>query len=113
MNSIEDLKANLPEDAFHFVDFPEVIFFDEFGDHVEKLPGAEVKEFEVDGTIEIWLEFTFRDQHFYVNNRFGDYWFYVADPKCPEPVLLEVADHFRKLLEKREEATENTENWER
>jgi len=112
---IEELKAKLPEDALHFVDFPEVIFFDEFGDHVEALEGAEINEFEMDGTFEIWLEFTFRENHFYVNNRLGDYWFFVRDPKCPEEILLEIAEHFRKLLEKPDsdiEDMEITEGWE-
>ena len=105
---IEELKRNLPEDALHFVDFPEVIFFDEFSDHVEALEGAQVTEFEMDGTIEMWLEFRFRDNMFFVNNRFGDYWFFVEDPKCPEEILLEIAGHFRKLLEKEETGTEDT-----
>ncbi len=100
MNSIEKLKAELPRDAFHFVDFPEVIFFDEFSDHVEKLTGAELIEFEADGTIELWLEFRYSGNKFFVNNRFGDYWFFVEDPECPEEILLEVANHFRRLLEK-------------
>lgn len=95
----EDLRENLPKDAWHFVDFPEVIFFDDFADHLEELFGVEITRFEADGTIEMWLEFDFRGHHFFVNNRFGDYQFFVADKKCPEPVLLEIANHFRQLLE--------------
>ena len=107
---MDDLKSNLPDDALHFVDFPEVIFFDEFYDHVEILDGAVIEEFEVDGTIEMWLEFTFRGHRFFVNNRFGDYWFYAKDPKCPEDILLEIAGHFRKILEKDQLAAEGTKN---
>ncbi|NNE98238.1 MAG: hypothetical protein HKN25_04375 [Pyrinomonadaceae bacterium] len=99
---IKELKAKLPDDARHFVDFPEVIFFDEFSNHMETLDGVEITEFEMDGTIEMWLEFGFRKHRFFVNNRFGDYWFFVEDPKCPEEILLEIAEHFRKLLEKDE-----------
>ena len=106
---IEELRAKLPEDALHFVDFPEVIFFDEFSDQLETLEGSEITEFEMDGTFEMWLEFTFRENKFYVNNRLGDYWFFVRDPKCPEEILLEIAGHFRKLLEKEDIATEDTE----
>ncbi|MCB1023261.1 MAG: hypothetical protein KDB79_02655 [Acidobacteria bacterium] len=112
---IDELREKLPENTRHFVDFPEVIFFDQFHDHVENLDGTEITEFEMDGVFEMWLEFTFRGNKFYVNNRLGDYWFFVEDPKCPEPILLEIADHFRKLLEKDESATEiteNTEGWE-
>ena len=95
----EELKENL-SDARHFVDFPEVIFFDEFADHIEALFGAEITRFEADGILEMWLEFTFRGHRFFVTNRFGDYQFFVEDKSCPEIVLLEIADHFRRLLEK-------------
>ncbi len=96
---IDELKENLPEAALHFADFPEVIFFDEVLDHVEKLEGTDIKQFEMDGVVEMWLEFTYRKNNFYINNRFGDFWFFVANPECPEEILLEVANHFRKLLE--------------
>lgn len=97
---INSLKHKRPSDARHFVDFPEVIFFDEFKDHLELLEDLEITEFEIDGVVEMWLEFLFRGQHFYVNNQFGDYQFFVKEPKCPEEILLEIADHFRRLLEK-------------
>ena len=84
----------------HFVDMPEVVFFDEFADHVEELEGAEITEFLTDGTIEMWLEFEFRGQKFSVGNQFGDYWFFVDDANCPEEILFEIIEHFRKLLEK-------------
>lgn len=102
MMLIEDLKDRYTKNARHFVDFPEVIFYDAFANHVEKLFGAEIIRFEVDGTIEMWLEFTYSENRFFVNNKFGDYQFYVEDEKCPDFILLEIADHFRQLLEKNE-----------
>lgn len=84
----------------HFVDLPEVIFFDELADHVEELDGAEITEFLTDGVIEMWLEFEYREYKFSVNNRFGDYLFFVADADCPEEILLEIVNHFRALLER-------------
>lgn len=104
----EDLKEKL-NDTRHFVDFPEVIFFDEFADYVEELPGAEIIRFELDGTIEMWLEFTYSENRFFVKNKFGDYQFFVEDKKCPDYILMEIADHFRKLLEKDDSAIENAE----
>ena len=99
---IDELKKDLPADARHFVDFPEVIFFDEVRDHVKDLAGTKITEFEMDGVFEMWLEFIFRENKFFINNRFGDYWFYVEDPRCSEEILLEIAGHFRKLLETQE-----------
>lgn len=93
-----DLKMN--DGSRHFVDMPEVVFFDEVADHVEKLEGAEITEFITDGVLEMWLEFTFRGHKFFVTNQLGDYWFFVEDANCPDEILLEVAAHFRGLLEK-------------
>ncbi|HEX8247613.1 MAG TPA: hypothetical protein VF599_05560 [Pyrinomonadaceae bacterium] len=84
----------------HFADLPEVVFFDEFADHVEKLEDAEITEFITDGVVEMWLDFEYRGHHFSVNNQFGDYRFFVQDPDCADEISLEVCDHFRRLLEK-------------
>ena len=98
---IDDLLKNkMRGGARHFADLPEVVFFDEFADHVENLEDAEITEFLTNGIVEMWLEFDFRGQHFSVGSKFGDYLFFVDDPHCPEEILLEVVDHFRKLLEK-------------
>lgn len=83
----------------HFADLPEAVFFDEFADHVEKLEGAEITEFITDGVLEMWLDFDYCGYKFSVNNQFGDYWFFVTEPNCPDEILLEITDHFRKLLE--------------
>ena len=98
---ISDLLENkIKSGARHFVDMPEVVFFDELADHVEELDGAEITEFITDGVVEIWLEFEYRGHKFFVNNQLGDYQFYVEDAECPEEILLEVAAHFRQLLER-------------
>ncbi len=83
-----------------FVDMPEVVFFDEFADHVEELEDAEITEFQTNGIVEMWLDFEFSGHKFSVTNHLGDYWFFVENPKCPDEILLEVITHFRKLLEK-------------
>lgn len=93
-----DMRMN--DGSRHFVDMPEVVFFDEVADHVEELEGAEITEFITDGVLEMWLEFEFSEQNFSVNNHLGDYWFFVRDPNCPEEILFEVIDHFRQLLER-------------
>lgn len=98
---IDDLfKAKRRDGSRHFADLPEVIFFDEFADTVEDLEGAEIIDFQTNGVLEMWLEFEFRGNIFSVGNRLGDYQFFVRDANCPEEILLEVADHFRQILEK-------------
>lgn len=91
-----DMRMN--DGSRHFADMPETVYFDTVADHAETLAGAEVTNFISDGVVEMWLDFTFRGHKFSINNQFGDYWFFVDDPECPEEILLEVCDHFRKLL---------------
>ncbi len=93
------LEKKMTDGSRHFVDLPEVVFFDDFYDHVKELDGAEITEFITDGTIGMWLDFEFRGHEFSVTNQFGDYWFFVEDSECPDEILLEVIEHFRLLLE--------------
>ena len=94
------LESKLNDGSRHFVDMPEVVFFDEVADHVEELEEAEITEFLTNGVVEMWLEFEYQENIFTVTNQFGDYWFFVQNPNCPEEILLEIVDHFRKLLER-------------
>ncbi len=94
------LESKLNDGSRHFVDMPEVVFFDEVADHVEELEDAEITEFLTNGVVEMWLEFEYQENIFTVTNQFGDYWFFVQNPNCPEEILLEIVDHFRKLLER-------------
>lgn len=94
------LDKRIGAGARHFADLPEAVFFDDFADHAESLDGAEITEFITDGVVEMWLVFEYRGHEFAVNNQFGDYRFFVIEPECPEEILLDVCDHFRRLLEK-------------
>lgn len=84
----------------NFADMPEVVFFDDLADHVEDLDGAEITEFITNGVLEMRLDFEYRGNRFSIDNELGDYRFFVEDPACPKEILLEIAAHFRQLLEK-------------
>lgn len=92
-------KEEKLENARHFVDLPEVVFFDDLIDHLEELGGVEITDIELDGVVEMWLEFRFRKHKFFVRSEPDDYMFFVKDAKCPEKILLEIIRHFRLLLE--------------
>jgi hypothetical protein len=92
-------KTESKDDWRHFVDMPEVIFFDHFYDYLEELEGAEITSFVPDGTIEMRLDFDFHGHKFFVDNQLGEYRFFVQDRNCPEEILFEIIDHFRALLE--------------
>ncbi len=98
---LSDLLENkLNDGSRHFVDMPEVVFFDEVADHVEELGGAKITEFLTDGVVEMWLEFEYRGHSFSVNNKLSNYLFFVEDANCPDEILLEIINHFRRLLER-------------
>ena len=103
---IDELREQMNDNARHFVDLPEVIFFDELSDHLEELPGYELNEFEADGVIGLWIDFNWAGQRFFVDKQPGDYRFYVEDPECEDGILLELSSHLRSLLEKK--ATDGT-----
>lgn len=68
-------------------------------DHVHELPGAALTGFLCDGLAEAWIDFTYRENHFTLNDQLGEYWFFVADPACGDGVLKEVLAHWRRLLD--------------
>ncbi len=48
---------------------------------------------------ESWIDFRFRGFKFSINDQYGDYWFFVQDPGCPESILIKVAQHFEEVLQ--------------
>jgi hypothetical protein len=88
------------DDSRKFVELPETVFFDVLRDYAAKLKGTRITDFITDWVTEVWLDFEYRGHEFSVNDKFGDYWFFVEDPNCPDEILHEVAKHFRRLLEK-------------
>jgi hypothetical protein len=65
--------------------------------HVLALPGAWPRAY-VPSVTETWIDFSYRGCRFSMHNPLGEWWFFVSDPACPEPLLLTVRDHFARLL---------------
>jgi hypothetical protein len=82
----------------NFVDLPETVDWWQLRDHLKKLPGVTITGFVTDGITEAWIDFSYRGHKFSVNNQYGDYWFFVADPECLDEILLPVAHHAASLL---------------
>ena len=82
----------------HFGDLPQTALWYDVRDHVARLPGAQLTGFVTDDITEAWIDFTYRQHDFSINDQFGDYWFFVSDPACPDEVLNEVLSHFAELL---------------
>lgn len=83
----------------NFADLPETVFFDKLREIASNLVGAKETAFVTDWITEVWLNFEYRGHKFSINNQNGDYWFFVENPNCSDEILLEVIDHFRKLLQ--------------
>jgi len=47
---------------------------------------------------ESWIDFKYKKHKFSINNQYGDFWFFVEDPDCPEEILIEVVSHFSGVL---------------
>jgi hypothetical protein len=82
----------------HFGDLPESIDWHQLRNHIERLDGAQVTDFITDNVTEVWIDFAYRGNRFSVNNQFGEYWFFVANPKCSEEILQAVLDHCELVL---------------
>ena len=82
----------------HFGGLPQTVLWEEMRDHIATLPGATITGFVCDYVTEAWIDFTYAGHSFSVNDQYGDYWFFVDDPACPDHVLVDVLDHCEMLL---------------
>jgi hypothetical protein len=97
--SIQELTTYIMRDGSRcFLALPPNADWYAVRDHISKLHGAVLTKFLTDEVTECWIDFDFSGHKFSVNDAPGDYWFFVENPGCPEPVLIAVADHFSELL---------------
>jgi hypothetical protein len=80
-------------------ELPQSVPWHELRDHVQGLHSATITDFVTDDITEAWIDFNYRGYHFSINNQFGEYWFFVDDPKCPDETLKAVLSHCKCLLE--------------
>jgi len=77
----------------HFGDLPQTVLWYQLRDHISHLDGATVTNFVTDGITEAWINFSYRGHKFSVNDQFGDYWFFVEHPECPDEILESILNH--------------------
>jgi hypothetical protein len=82
----------------HFGDLPQTVSWYALRDHIANITGAEVTGFVTDHITEAWIDFTYNGHSFSVNDQYGDYWFFVDDPACPDDILQEVLFYCSLLL---------------
>src|SRR4051812_43399866 len=96
MQRLLDLRMN--DGSRHFGSLPFSRPWGIVRDHAARLAGARLSGFVTDGVTEAWIDFELAGQHFTVNNQFGEFWLFVADPACPDSLLRSVLAHFSGLL---------------
>ena len=92
------MKDIMKDGSRHFATLPQKILWDGVKDHVSKLDGARLTAFICDNVTEAWIDFTYQGHEFSINDQYGEYWFFVKDPKCPDATLQKVSRHFESLL---------------
>lgn len=95
----EIFDYRMKDGSRNFTDLPMTRDWYEVRDHVRRLPGAVLTRFITDNVTEAWIDFTYRGHTFSINDQYGDYWFFVEDPACPEEILKEVRAHWAPLLD--------------
>ena len=99
--SVKLINIIMKDGSRHFGDLPESIGWNQLKDHIKRLDGAQVTAFITDHITEVWIDFTYRGHEFSINNQFGEYWFFVDNPKCADEILEAVLGHCASVLDAR------------
>jgi hypothetical protein len=65
--------------------------------HLAQLPGVQLGCF-LHSVPESWIDFALGGHEFSINDQFGEYWFFVANPDAPDELLQQVVSHATALL---------------
>jgi hypothetical protein len=95
--NITNIIAN--DGSRQFLSVPETVSWKKLRKMIEKLDGAVETNYISDEFCEMWIDFTYKQHKFTVNNQLGEYWFFVEDINCPDSVLSELASYFIGVLE--------------
>jgi hypothetical protein len=94
----ELLNITMNDGSRQFGALPQTVLWEELRDHIEELGGATVTDFITDHVTEAWIDFSYGGHRFSVNDQFGEYWFFVENPNCPDEILRAVLSHCELLL---------------
>ncbi len=89
---------HLHDGSRQFARLPANSEWNDVREHVKKLPGAELVGLVCDRITEVWMDFTYKNQTFTINDQFCEYWFFIHNPCCQEEILCEVKAHWETLL---------------
>lgn len=87
------LNITMADGSRQFAALPENCSWKAMHEHLGRLPGVSLGDYITDHVTEVWMDFTYEGCAFSVNNQFGEYWFFVTDPACPDAVLQAIIAH--------------------
>ena len=87
-----NFKAN--DNIRNFYAFPFHIDWYKINDRLNSISDIEVNDFITDGIIEAWIDFTYKNHKFSINNQFSEYWLFDNSGECEEEILQE---HLNKI----------------
>jgi hypothetical protein len=93
----ELLNIVMKDGSRQFGILPQAVLWSELGDHIGKLDGLEITDFLTDQMTEAWIDFSYRGYKFSVNDQYGEYWFFVDNPQCPDETLETILSHCQLL----------------
>jgi hypothetical protein len=82
---------------------PKTVPWQKLREHVAEIPGAKIVNFVSEGIAPAWFDFIYGGHRFVVRNGGDNFCFFVADPRCSDVSLFQVASHCEKLLGTAEE----------
>jgi uncharacterized protein (DUF1778 family) len=94
----ELLDLRMRDGSRQFGELRQTVLWHVVRDHVARLSGATLTAFICDEVTEAWIDFTYEEHTFSINDQMGEYWFFVDDPQCPDAALHRVMAHFERLL---------------
>lgn len=97
-----DRLANMTmaDGSRYFGSLPQTFSWYDLRDHIGGLAGTKLTGFITDHVTEAWIDVDYMDYHFSANDQYGEYWFFVDDPNCPDDILLALLAHCETLLGK-------------
>ena len=96
MKELTDFRMN--DGSRQFAALPQTYLWHAVRDHVARLAGSRLTAFICDEVTTAWIDFDYQGHHFSINDQFGEYWFFVQDPDCPDELLSNIVRHFEELL---------------
>jgi hypothetical protein len=95
---VQLINLTMHDGSRHFVSLAESCPPLVIHEHLARLDGIQMAPLLFDGVSEAWIDFDYQGYHFTINNQYGEYWFFVSDPTCPDAILTQLVNYCQQRL---------------